>query len=287
MTQSILPGVNVLLEGPAGTGKTHALGTIADAGVDLFLLFAESGLETTLGYWTDRGLEVPPNVHWHVLERPQGGFETLAIAAKNVNEISMDVLHKQQDPNRMKSNQFVTLLRTMANFKDDRTGKEFGPVDKWGPDKCLALDSLTGINPIAMALIIGNKPVRSQQDWGMAQDQIEKFVRQCTDGCKCHFVLTAHVEREVDQILGGVKLTVSTLGKALPPKLVPMFSDVILSVREGSKFTWSTASTMADLKARNLPIKDGLDPNFGQIFAKWKSRGGAFTPEVLKQVTIK
>jgi hypothetical protein len=94
------------------------------------------------------------------------------------------------------------------------------------------------------------------------------------DGCRCHFVLTAHVEREVDQVFGGVKLTVSTLGKALAPKIPPMFSDVILSYREGAKFLWSTDNAQADLKARNLPIRSGLEQNFTAIVERWKSRGG-------------
>ena len=74
---SLLPGVNVLLEGPTGTGKTHALGTLADSGLEVFLLFTESGIETTLGYWTDRGLEIPANVHWHVLNRTSESFATM------------------------------------------------------------------------------------------------------------------------------------------------------------------------------------------------------------------
>jgi AAA domain len=277
---SLLAGVNVLLEGPAGTGKTYALGTLADAGVELFLLFTESGLETALGYWTDRGKEVPPNVHWHILSRPSGSFETLAASAEQVNTYTPEALFKMQDPNRAKHNQFIGLLRALADFKDHRTGQSFGAVDSWGPDRCLAMDSLTGINPLAMSLVIGGKAVRSQQDWGIAQDQIEKLLRQLTDGCKCHFVLTAHVEREVDQVFGGVKVTVATLGKALAPKIPPMFSDVILSVRDGSKFSWSTANPQADLKARNLPISDNIPPTFAQIFDKWKSRGGRFSPTV-------
>jgi hypothetical protein len=178
------------------------------------------------------------------------------------------------DPNRGKHNQFTTMLRALANFKDQRDGKEYGAVDSWGPDRCLALDSLTGINPIALSLVVGGKPVKSQSDWGIAQDQIEKVIRQLCDGCRCHFVLTAHVERETDQVFGGVKITVSTLGRALAPKIPPMFSDVILSYREGTKFLWSTANAQADLKARNLPIADGIQPTFEQIFNKWKSRGG-------------
>jgi len=277
---SLLPGVNVLLEGPTGTGKTYALGTIADAGVELFLLFTESGMETTLGYWTDRGLEVPGNVHWHVLGRAADSFATMAQTAFTINTLAQEALHKMQDVNRAKHNQFVGLLKALSDFPDDRTGQRFSSVDSWGPDRCLAMDSLTGINPIALSLVVGGKPVKSQSDWGISMDQIEKLIRQLTDGCKCHFVLTSHVEREVDQVLGGVKLTVSTLGAKLAPKIPPMFSDVILSSREGTKFFWSTANPQADLKARNLPIADHIAPDFKPILQKWLSRGGAFTAKV-------
>ena len=277
---SALAGINVLVEGPTGTGKTHSLGTIADSGVELFCLFTESGVETLLGYWTDRGLPIPPNVYWHVLERPPGSFATMAESANTINTLLQVSLHKMEDPNRAKQNQFVGLLRALANFKDNRTGKEFGSVDSWGPNRCLALDSLTGINPIAMSLVVGGKPVKSQADWGIAMDQIEKLVRQLTDGCKCHFVLTAHVEREIDLVFGGVRITVSTLGRALAPKIPPMFSDVILSYREGTKFLWSTANPQADLKARNLPLADGLAQDFKIIFEKWKSRGGKLVERV-------
>ncbi len=277
---SLLPGVNVLLEGPTGTGKTYALGTLADSGVELFLLFTESGLETALGYWTDRGFEIPSNVHWHVLTRSADSFKTLAQAASDINRLDLSALSKMQDINRAKHNQFIKLLEALSDFPDDRTGSRFGSVDSWGPDRCLAMDSLTGINTCAMSLVVGGKPVKSQSDWGIAMDQVEKLLRQLTDGCRCHFVLTAHVERETDQVLGGVKLMVSTLGQKLAPKISPMFSDVILTVREGDKFSWSTANGQADLKTRNLPIKDHITPDFKQIISKWQSRGGAFTSKV-------
>jgi hypothetical protein len=274
MEQSILPGINVLLEGPTGTGKTHALGTIADTGIELFFLFTESGLETLLGYWTDRKLEVPPNVHWHILGRTSVSFTTLADAATKINTMVQESLHKLQDPNRGKHNQFIGLLESLADFPDDRTGKKFGPVDGWGPDRCLAMDSLTGINPIALSLVVGGKPVKSQADWGIAMDQIEKLLRQLTDGCRCHFVLTAHIEREIDQVFGGTRITVSTLGSKLAPKIPPMFSDVILTGREGSRFFWSTANPAADLKARNLSIADNHPPTFVPLIEKWRTRGG-------------
>ena len=272
--RSSLPGVNILIEGPTGTGKTTSLKTLADAGLELFCLFTESGLESLTGAWTDHGKEIPPNVHWHVLKKADADFGVMADAATKINTMALEALAKISDPNRSKHNQFVDLLRALTDFEDHRTGRKFGAVDSWGTGRVLAIDSLTGINPIALSLVVGGKPVKSQSDWGIAQDQIEKLLRKLCDGCRCHFVLTAHVEREVDQVFGGVKLTVSTLGKALAPKIPPMFSDVVLSYREGAKFLWSTDNAQADLKARNLPIRSGLEQNFGAIVERWKSRGG-------------
>ena len=268
------------MEGSTGTGKTYSLATLADTGLEVFVLFTESGLEAFLGYWTDKGEEVPKNVHWHVLSRASISFSTLETTANTVLTMAQDSLYKMSDPNRAQHNQFVTLLSSLTNFPDDRTGQKFGAVDKWGPDRVIAIDSLTGINPIAMSLVVGGKPIRSQTDWQIAQDQIWKLLHQLSDGCKCHFVLTAHIERELDIAFGGTKVTVSTLGKALAPRIPPMFSDVILSVREGAKFSWSTANALADLKTRNLELREGIDPSFVQIIKKWQSRGGALSPTV-------
>lgn len=272
--KSQLAGVNVLVEGPTGTGKTTCLKTLVDAGLETFVLFTEAGLESFVGAWTDHGKPVPDNAHWHVLKRPEANFTSMAMDAQRINTLALESLAKIVDPNRAKHTQFIELLTALADFPDDKTGKKFGPVDHWGTGRVLALDSLTGVNPIAMSLVVGGKPVKSQSDWGIAMDQIEKVIRQLADGCRCHFVLTAHVEREVDQVFGGVKLTVSTLGRALAPKIPPMFSDVVLSYREGTNFLWSTDNAQADLKARNLPIRSGLPQSFVQIVEKWKSRGG-------------
>ena len=83
------------------------------------------------------------------------------------------------------------------------------------------------------------------------------------------------VEREVDQVLGGLKLTVSTLGKALAPKIPAMFSDVILTERNGDKWAWNVASSTADVKTRNLPLRSDLSPSFAQILDKWIARNAS------------
>lgn len=271
---SALRGVNVMLMGPAGTGKTYAIGTLVDSGVEVFYLGLEPGLESLLGYWTDRGLDIPANLHWHQLEGPKASFAELKSAANSINTMQLDTLAKLQDPNRSKHNQFIKMLEVLNAFPDDRTGQNFGCVDTWTPSRALVVDGMAGLARAAMALVVGGKPVRNQSDWGIAQQQVEAITRLWTDNCACHFILIAHVEREQDAILGGIKLMVSTLGKALAPKLPPMFSDVILTERSGSTFTWNTGSSMADVKSRNLPISEKLPADFGAIIRKWQSRGG-------------
>lgn len=277
---SLLPGFKVLLQGPTGVGKTHSIGTLVDAGVDTFYIGMESGMESLLGYWTDKGKPIPPNLHWHNLAAADSSFGAMLKTAESINQMTNEGLAKIQDPNKHQYNQFIKFLKLLAEFEDQRTGNKFGAVDKWGPDHALVIDALTGINLAAMSLVVGGKPIKSLVDWGIAMDQVEKLIRQLAEGCKCIFVLLAHIERETDQVLGGQKITVGTLGTKLASKIPPMFSDVILASRQGSTFAWSTANPQADLKARNLPIADNINPDFKTILAKWQSRGGRLSPTV-------
>lgn len=277
---SLLAGVNVLLEGPTGCGKTHSIGTLVDTGVEVFFLGLESGIESLIGYYTDRGKEVPPNLHWHVLNLQGGGFANLLQSAQDIGSKTQEALYKIQDFTRAQHNPLEKVLKVLVDFEDQRTGAKFGPVDAWGPDRALVMDGLTGLGNFAMTMVVGKKPLKSQTDWGIAQTQVAGILRQLCDGCKSHFILIAHIEREVDQVMGGVKVTVSSLGKALPPLIPPMFSDVILASREGVKWSWSTANALCDLKTRNLAVADGLTPSFGPILDKWRSRGGRFSPTV-------
>lgn len=274
-----LPGVNVTLIGASGTGKTWSLGTIVDAGFDLFYLGLEPGLESLIGYFTDpvtkggKGLkEAPPNLHWHTVQAPAANFADLIQNAQNINTMSLEFLAKAVDPQKSKHNQFVALLNALNNFPDDRTGQKFGAVNTWGTNRVLAIDGLTGLGNAAMSLVVGGKAVRSQSDWGIAQHQVETIITMLCNNCPCHFILLGHVEREADLLTGGAKIMASSLGKALAPKLPRLFSDVIMATREGKKWSWDTANPLADLKTRNLDIASGLPASFGPVFASWNAR---------------
>jgi len=266
-----LAGINTLIMGPAGTGKTTSIGTAVDSGLEVFYLTLEAGIDPLLDYWLDRNLPIPKNLHWHVLSPATASITELIDSARKVNTLTFESITKMADPNRTKYNQFIGLLENLNNFTDQK-GEKFGAVNTWEPDRILVIDGLTGLNNAAMSMVIGGKPVKNQADWGVAQDQVYKILELLTGSCRCHFILIAHVERETDQVLGGVKLTVSTLGRALAPKIPPLFSDVILTVKEGKSFYWDTASPQADVKTRNLKIESKLPPSFKPILDRWTSR---------------
>lgn len=269
-----LPGTNVMLMGPSGTGKTYAIGTLVDMGLDVFYFAYEQGSESLIGYWTDRGLQVPKNLHICTVKAPTASFTEMADAVRFTNTLSFDALIKQTDTNRSKYNQLENFLRSFNDVTDD-LGNKYGDINKWGPDKALVIDGLTGMCDSAMKACIGGKFARDQKDWGLAQNIVEGILRKITSEAKFHFVLLAHVERETDPNGGGLKLMASALGRALAPKLPAMFSDVILTKRLGKEFFWDTEDPAADLKTRNLPISAKNPPTFKTIIDRWKARTSA------------
>lgn len=266
------PGFNVLLMGPSGTGKTFSIKALADSGLEVFALFLEPGLETLIGAYADNDQPIPPNLHWHYLQPKTQGFDQLKKSADDIGKFDLAGLARMKDINRSKNNQMTELYSILNDFPDQRTGKKYGPVDSWTNGTVLVIDSLSALNRIAMEMVIGTKAVKDMSDWGIAQQALMSLLHKLTSGCICNLVVIAHVERETDQILGGTKLMVAALGKAITSQITQPFSDVILTVREGDKFFWDTANSQADVKTRNLPIAAKMPPSFDLIHAKWEKR---------------
>lgn len=278
-TTQVLYGPKILLEGPAGTGKTYAIGKLVDwaAANDMrvFTLFTENGLETLLGYWADSGKSIPECLHYHSTLTKPISLTSLMDSVEKVGKFSYELVTKMVDNTREKNNAFHKILGSLSNFKDDRTGELFGPADAFTAKDILVIDSLSELANAAFKTVIGNKPTASQPDYGVAQNMLINFLRLCTQGMPCTFVLTAHVERQTDEITGGVKLMTKAIGKALANDIPQLFSDVIYTVREGDAFYWDTAASNVDLKSRNLPIRSKQAPDFGVIMDKWKKRSQA------------
>lgn len=270
---SPIPGPKVLLLGGTGTGKTHCIRTLFDAGFrHVSVLFTEPGMEV-LG-------DIPPEkLSWHYIPPGTASWETTISQLKKINTLSFEALAKLSDMDKRQYTQFIDLYSTLANFVDDRTGRALGPVDSWGTDHALAIDSLSGVNLMAMKLVTGGKPVKSQADWQVAMDNVEQLLTKITTDVRTTVVMLAHMEREADELTGGTQIMVSTLGRKLAPRIPRFFSDCIHVKREGDRFTWSTATTNTDLKSRSLKIADNLPPSFKPLMEAWLARGGIFETE--------
>lgn len=263
------PGFKVLLEGGPGSGKTYSYAGLADLGLKVRILMTENAMDSVAKRFADQGRQVPPNVAWAYVPMTQVSFKELADMSNAINQLSFDTLSKMQDPKRREYNEFVKILNTLVAFRDERTGQDLGSADSWGNDTVLVVDSLTGLNSAAMALVVGGRPTRGQQDWQVAMNNLELLIRRLTQ-IKAHVVVTAHLDREVDEVTGGTMLMPSTLGRKLAPKIGYFFSDCIHVRREATKFLWATDTINADLKARHLPIAGNLPPSFDPLYAEWR-----------------
>lgn len=268
-----IPGLKVLLLGPTGSGKTHSLVTLIAAGVKPFVIFTEPGMSTLSKVLKEEGISEDACA-WHYISPASQDFASMITMSKNLNSMSFDMITKMQDPNKRQYLQWVELLKTCENFVDDRSGESFGNIGDWGTDRALVIDSLSGLNDMAMSLIVGSRPTRSMPDWMVAQNNLLGFINKlCTD-TTCHFILTGHLERESDEVSGGITLMASTLGKKLAPKIPRYFDEVVMTLRTLDKFHWSTAEGNADLKSRVLPIANDIVPSFANAIGLWEKAGG-------------
>ena len=272
------PGLNEMLVGATGTGKTYCLRTLLDAGLEVFVLSTEPGIASSLGD-TD-----PERLHWHYIAPANPGLASLLDSAKKINTMSLKGLSNLTDINKAKYGQFLDVLSSLANFKCDRTGKEYGSVEGWDTDRVIVVDSLSGLSIMAMDLVVGAKPIKSMADWGISVDNLERLLTMLCTSTRAHFVLISHLEREQDEVTGGIQLVASTLGKKLGPKLSRYYDDVIQCKQNEGKFFWATTANNVDLKARNLPLSTNLPPTFGPAVTAWKEKGGVIYEEkILEQ----
>ena len=273
-----LIGPKICLMGLGGTGKTYSLGTLVDwadaNGFEVATLFTESGLETLLGYFRDKGREPPACLYWHQqLTRPVG-LKAMLTAADNIGKLSYEAVTKMTDPDRGKNNAFWAILASCSDFTDDRTGKKLGPVDAFPKNRIFVMDSLTETANAAMKMQVGARPTAAPGDYGVAQGALMNFLRLCTQGIDCPFVMTAHVDRETDQVTQSTKVMIKAIGKALATEIPTLFSEIIYTTREGDKFFWDTAAYGVDTKTRSLGYRAKIEPNFALILDVWKKRSG-------------
>lgn len=263
-----------LLMGPAGCGKTSSLPSYVEAGKELFVIVTEpNGVDSLIDACKLHNVPLD-KVHWHTVSPVTAGWDAMKDMAHKVKTHDYEAITKiKAGVGKEHQQQLMKLLEALENFHDERTGKEFGDVTEWGDDKAFVIDSLTGINRIARDHTVGYKPSMHQGEWGTAMNLVESLIFKLTSDVKCFMTICAHIDRVQDEITGVGKITLSTLGNKLAPKLTPLFSEVIIAKRD--PFLWSTTEANHELKNRALPISDRIEPSFVQIVHAYEARRAA------------
>lgn len=261
-------GTKTLLMGAPGGGKTTSLTTMIEAGIELFVLITDPGGEEALIDAMELKKLPMDKLHWHYVAAASPSWETLMKQAKLINMMGYKALADiKSGIEKNDYQQFMELIKACEDFPCDRTGKTYGPIDKWGTDKCFALDSLSGVNTMALDMMIGAKPTAHMGEYGVSMNALHKFCTKLVADLDCFLVVNAHILKGE-----GLSIIVDVLGTKLAPKFPKDYSDVVLAYREGSDFYWSTSALEVDLKARTLPLSHKLTPSFDQVVTSWKRR---------------
>lgn len=268
---SPLKAPSVLLLGPTGTGKTWAISTLLEAGLETFVISTEpNGIDSLLDACQQKKLDLS-RLHYSSIQPARSGMSGLLEMAKKVSVMNFESLSKLAPSGQRQRAQWIELLTCLSDFKDQR-GVSYGPVEEFDAGRALVIDSLSGLNLMAMDITVGDKLSAHVGEWGVAMGLLDKLIFSLTSGLRCTFVLVGHLEREFNEVTGQTTLMAATLGKKLAPRLPRFFSEVVLSTRESTKFGWSTSQTGVDLKQRSLPLSDKLEPNFAPVVAAYRKR---------------
>lgn len=269
--KAFVPGPKVILQGEPGTGKTHAIRTLVEAGLKVFVVFTEPGIEVLADQRKGKLYNCSEGLHWHYTPPVTPSFKALQDAAKLINQFGFGELAKMAPSNRDQFKGYWEVIGVLADLKCQRCGQNFGaadhlePYDQW----CVVQDSLSSLSIMALNCHVGTKPAVHEGEWGVAMFNLERLINKFAYDIRCMMVLTAHIEPEPSGIGGGVENMVATLGKKLAPKIPRPFSDVVHAYREGKEFWWSTTTSMMKLKTRNLPLDNRIKPDFGPMVKAW------------------
>jgi hypothetical protein len=279
----ILQPPAVLLAGPAGSGKTSALATQLLYGLEVFVIVTEPDGVASLLDACERLRAPIDHLHWCYCAPTSAGWGDLEDMITKISSMDQKQLADQRDMGKASFRPAaMKFLNSFRNFTCDRTGQSYGDFTKWDDQCSLNVDSLTGWSIIGFGCTVGYKPTANPGEWGIAQNFVHNMLLKINTDRHCYFNLTAHVEKEMDEMLGIKKIMVSTIGAKLAPKIPPFFSEVVkcsrtVDAKGNPSFTWSTYDTGMDLKNRALPMSANLPADFKPVIEAYKRRLATIT----------
>jgi hypothetical protein len=281
MAPNILQPPSVICMGAPGSGKTYALSTLLKSGLNVFVISTEpDGIASLLDACASGASHAPiDKLHWATCLPAPAGWAALDDMVTTIGTMGFEQIQNIKTGVGKSSTRdpAMKLLNTLKNFKCERDGKAYGDVSKFDDSCALVLDSLSGFSMIAWMLTLGYKPAAHQGEWGVSMNFVEQLLLKLTSDRKCFFVMTAHIEREMNELTGAGQTMVSTLGRKLAPKIPRYFSEVVLATRTLKSgveplFTWATVDLKADLKNRVLPASTSLKPDYAPVVEAYRKR---------------
>lgn len=255
---------NVLLMGDSGTGKTTALLSLIECGITPFVIATESN---ALPVFAKARC---PSLHYCMVTPGAVSWQALQHALDQVNKLSNDALQKMAGVEKHKHNQILRMVGACHNFTCQRCGEQFGDVSEWDDTRAIIVDSLSGVNDLALGNAVGGKPILTQPDWGVSMRSELMLIQMLTNIPNAMFVLIAHLAQERDPVTGRILKMPSALGTKNAPEFPRMFTDVITARRELDKFSWSTVEADTVARAAHVPLSGNMAPNFKQMIATWR-----------------
>ncbi len=262
-------GANVLTMGGPGTGKTHSAQTLIKAlrevepDAQMLCVFTEPRWQPLVQTGCEGGIHIaycPPGT---------GGWDEMLKRSEDITKLPWEAITKKSDPKKSEYKGFIKLLHTFNNFVCRECGKEFGNVTEQRPYDAIWLDSLTGLNSLAMQMVVGGSVSKSLPQFGAAMESEMQVVNQLCYDTQSWFVMVAHLDKTLDEINGGFVINPNALGNKNNGIIATNFDDAILCEREGSKFSWSNFSKGVDTKPGWLPIADTQEPSFAPMVRRW------------------
>ena len=261
--------VKAICIGDSGSGKTAALASLARAGYEVFILDYDNGVDILLD-----PIVLAPEFRSRIIA------ETLT--DKMVKGVNGPVC------------QAPTAARNGVNLLTK--WKDYGAVDKWGPNRVLVIDSITMqgnacLNWVRKLNMRVGQGLRIN-DWGDAISMQERMLQLLySDEVGCHVIVNAHItyqggdDTAIDM---GVKGWPSALGSKFPPKVGRYFNMVVRTVSKGSgenqkRHIQTQSSPVIELKnpmPSLIDAKYDISEGWEKIFAA--VTGNAKAPEVEK-----
>lgn len=247
-----------IIVGFPGAGKTGALASLANMGYKLRVLDFDGNMEPLLRY-----------------TKPEFLSNIDILTFEDRLRMGQKFLETNGVPQA-----FTNALKAMDRWKyvdEDGTEVDLGQSKDWGPDTVVVLDSLTAMGSAALSRIenlLNKTPQnRTQQVWGIAATEQEKFIEKLTASSnRFNVIVLAHMKmvgpkdigandsdltKDIKERAGELIQTryfPSALGWALPQTIAQHFP-VALSVELQHKGGSSVSRVIRTIPRQDLDIK--------------------------------